>query len=342
MSRPGFWDDEEASRQVIARFKVVKMRLDPLIDFARRLEDAQELSELAAGEEEEEGAELIAEIAGSAESLRAELASMEFQAMFAGPHDDCDAYLSIQAGAGGVDAMSWAEMMLRMYVRFLEERGYELSEVDRQRDKEGGKDGAIKNATIHVKGTWAYGHLRGEEGVHRLVRISPFDAGNRRQTSFASVAVIPDLGDRVKVELEESEIDEDFFRASGAGGQHVNTTDSAVRLTHRPTGIVVTCQNERSQARNREVARKLLKAKLYEHERKKVEAAAARSYDEKSDNAWGHAIRSYVLAPYTLVKDKRTGEETSNAQAVLDGALGPFVEAYLRSEEGMEAARVGS
>ncbi len=322
MSRPGFWDREDA-KKTVGVYKQVKGRLEPLRGLGAKIIDVEELFELAADEHDEE---TLGEVSADAAKLESELAKMEFSAMLSGEFDQRDAYVSINAGAGGVDACSWAEMLLRMYSRYLERNGYKLGLVDQLTAEEDG----IKSATIHVKGDWAYGYLKGETGVHRLVRISPYDAGNRRHTSFASVAVVADLGEDMDIEINKKDVREDFYCASGAGGQHVNTSHTAVRLTHLATGLVVTCQNERSQARNRDVAWSLLKARLHEQERKKQEEQAAADHEERGDIAWGNQIRSYVMHPYSMVKDRRTGIETSNVQAVLDGSLEEFVEGFLK------------
>jgi len=325
MAAPGFWSNEDVSKKVVGRYKRVKNRVEPLAQLAREAADARELAELAAGEED---LAVLAELSTQQIELAKRLDRLEFQSMLNGKHDEGDAYLGVYSGAGGVDAADWAENLLRMYERFCADRGYETELVDRQ----GAEEKGIKSAMLRISGPWAYGYLRGEDGVHRLVRLSPFDAQHRRQTSFAAVTVTPDFGDDAPIVLDESVIKEDFYRSGGAGGQHVNTTSSAVRLTHLPTGVVVTCQNERSQARNREMARKYLVARLYEHARKQFDAESSKTYDEKSDSGWGNQFRSYVLHPYSLVKDRRSGYETSNAMAVLDGNLWPLVEAYLKSD----------
>jgi peptide chain release factor 2 len=251
--------------------------------------------------------------------------AMEFQRMLSGEHDAANAIITINPGAGGTESQDWAEMLLRMYLRYCEKRGWKTDLVERLDGQEAG----IKSATIQVTGGYAFGYLKAESGVHRLVRISPFDANARRQTSFAAVYVLPELDDTIEVEINDADLKVDTYRASGAGGQHVNRTDSAVRITHLPTGIVVQCQNERSQIKNRVTAMKVLKARLYEEERRKRDEAQAQANSEKSEIGWGSQIRSYVLAPYQMVKDLRTQHESSNPSAVLDGDLQPFVEAYL-------------
>ena len=243
------------------------------------------------------------------------------------PEDSKNAWVIIHAGAGGTESQDWAEMLLRMYLRFAEQRGWKAELIDRQDGDEAG----LKSATVHVVGDHAYGYLKSEMGVHRLVRISPFDAAKRRHTSFASVYVSPEIDEEIEIEIADKDLRVDTYRSSGAGGQHVNVTDSAVRLTHLPTGIVVTCQNERSQGRNREMAMKVLKARLYQKALDERRAEEEKRVGDKKSIEWGSQIRSYVLHPYQMVKDHRTGHETGNTGAVLDGALAPFVEAYLKS-----------
>jgi peptide chain release factor 2 len=286
------------------------------------LADANTFVELG----EEMGAEAVEDdIKAAIEDLHVRLESMEFQRMLSGEHDAANAIITINPGAGGTESQDWAEMLLRMYLRYCEKRGWKTDLVERLDGQEAG----IKSATIQVTGGYAFGYLKAESGVHRLVRISPFDANARRQTSFAAVYVLPELDDTIEVEINDADLKVDTYRASGAGGQHVNRTDSAVRITHLPTGIVVQCQNERSQIKNRITAMKVLKARLYEEERRKRDAAQAQANSEKSEIGWGSQIRSYVLAPYQMVKDLRTQHESSNPSAVLDGELQPFVEAYL-------------
>jgi len=287
-----------------------------------RLGDAQELLELAAEEDDEDA---FASVVGDLDTAEKALADLEFQRMFAGEMDVNNAYLDIQAGSGGTEAQDWAEMLLRMYLRWGEARGFkaELMECS------AGEVAGIKSATVHVSGDYAYGWLRTETGVHRLVRKSPFDSGNRRHTSFAAVFVTPEVDDDIQIDINPADLRIDTYRASGAGGQHVNKTDSAIRITHLPTNIVVQCQNERSQHKNRDMAFKLLRAKLFELEMTKRTAERQAQEDAKSDIAWGHQIRSYVL-DQSRIKDLRTNVETGNTQAVLDGDLDPFLEASLK------------
>ena len=277
---------------------------------------------------EEEGAEeseAARETAAALGVAGAELQRQELQVMLGGEYDRLGAIVSIHPGAGGTEAQDWAEMLLRLYLRWAERRGYKTDLADMQP----GDGAGIKNATFEVEGEYAYGYLKAEAGIHRLVRISPFDANARRHTSFASVFVFPAIDDKVEVVINPADLRIDTFRASGAGGQHVNKTDSAVRFTHIPTGIVVTCQNERSQHKNRTMAMKILRARLFELEQRKKQEELAKFTKEKKDIAWGSQIRSYVLHPYQMVKDHRTGVEVGNTSAVLDGAIDPFIEAYL-------------
>jgi peptide chain release factor 2 len=323
-SEPGFWQDGARAKGVIAELNSVKAWLDPLAALERSVGDARALVELA---EDEEGGEAEEEARREIAALGERLGALEFRKMLSGADDERGAILAIHPGAGGTDSQDWAEMLLRMYLAWAAKRGYDVQLMDVQP----GDGAGIKSATVLVKGQYAYGYLRAEAGVHRLVRLSPFDAAHRRHTSFASVAAYPEVEDEGDVEVKEADIRVDFFRASGPGGQHVNKSSTAVRITHLATGIVVSCQNERSQFRNRENAMKVLRARLYaireEERRKEQEAAAA----EKKDIAWGSQIRSYVLHPYRLVKDVRTGLETSDVDGVLDGRLDEFIEAYLKA-----------
>ena len=322
MSHPGFWDDPEEAKTVSARFSRVQGRIDLLDGLKASLSDAEEILELAEGD-----GELLREVEGELRRVERVLEEQEVARLFAGEYDEGDAILTINSGAGGVDSQDWAEMLARMYRRWVERRDFGLEVIEYTEGEEAG----IKSATFTVSGEYAFGLLSAERGVHRLVRISPFDAGGRRHTSFASVAVAPVVGEAVEVEIEDKDLKVDTYRASGAGGQHVNKTDSAVRITHLPTGIVAQCQNERSQHQNREVAMRVLKARLFELEREKREQEIASQSGEKADIEWGSQIRSYVLHPYKLVKDHRTGEETANVDRVLDGDLDAFIYAYLKN-----------
>ncbi len=295
------------------------------------LEDAQVLFDLAREEGDESQ---YGEVGAHLDEAERRVEALEFQRMLSGADDPRNAILTINAGAGGVDAQDWAEMLLRMYLRYAESHGWEAELLDRQDGEEAG----IKSATVLIKGEYAYGYLKAEKGVHRLVRISPFDAAGRRHTAFASVYVAPEVDDDIEVEIDENDVRVDVFRASGAGGQHVNKTNSAVRLTHVPTGIVVSCQAERSQHKNRDRAWKMLRSRLYELELQRREEERARLEGTKSEISFGSQIRSYVLAPYQMVKDHRTGIETGNVQKVLDGDLDEFVVGFLLGKGSPEAA----
>ena len=295
--------------------------------FGRELDDGEALLALAL---EEDDAGVVAEVVADAEGLAKRVGALELRLMLAGPYDDHDAILSVSAGAGGIDAQDWAEMLLRMYLRWAERRGFKTEILDLTEGEEAG----IKGATIEVRGPDAYGFTRAEMGVHRLVRLSPFDQAHRRHTAFAQVEVLPEVAEAVEVEIDDDDLRVDTYRSSGAGGQHVNKTSSAVRITHLPTNIVVTCQNERSQLQNRESAMKILRAKLLERQLRAREEEQARLKGERVAAEFGSQIRNYVLHPYTLVKDLRTDVSTANIQAVLDGEIDPFIEAYLQSRIG--------
>jgi peptide chain release factor 2 len=321
MSQPGFWDNQDVARQVVDQKRKAGAIVEPLDKVGKLAEDVEVMLELG----EEDPAAVVPDVQRGLAEMEKILTGVEFQLMLGGEHDGKNAIVTIQPGAGGVDACDWAEMLVRMYVHWAKDHDFDVEELDFQRAEEAG----IKSATFEVKGPFAYGHLRAEQGIHRLVRISPFDGNARRQTSFASVEVLPELDDEIEVEIEDKDLRVDTFRASGAGGQHVNKTDSAVRITHLPTGIVVSCQNERSQHKNRAQAMKTLRAKLYQLEEAKREAELAKFYDRGSIS-WGNQIRSYVLQPYQMVKDLRTGVETSNVDAVLHGDIQTFIEGYLK------------
>ena len=287
--------------------------------------DLTGLLEMAVSEGEEE---LLQEILDGVVDLSKEVDQLELSAMLNGEWDRFNAYLTIHPGAGGTESQDWAEMLLRMYLRWAERKGYKVEILDYQPGDEAG----IKSATLQLSGENAYGYLRSEKEVHRLVRISPFDASGRRHTSFTSVDIVPEIDDSIEVEIRPEDIKVDTYRSSGAGGQHVNKTESAIRITHIPTGIVVACQNERSQFQNRDRAMQMLRAKLFEKYRQEQEAKLAQIKGEQTEIAWGNQIRSYVFCPYTMVKDHRTEAETGNVQAVIDGELDQFIEAYLKSE----------
>ncbi len=330
MSRPDFWADQEKAQKTVGELKRLKAIVEPLDDFSRRAGDLDELLTLATEEDDEE---TLQEVAGDLERLERELEGFKLRATLSGPYDGNDAFLTIQAGAGGTEACDWAAMLLRMYLRWIERRGFEADVIASVPGDEAG----YKSVTVDVRGPYAYGYLSCEVGVHRLVRISPFDAAARRHTSFASVDVAPQFGEEdIEIEIDEKDLRVDTFRSSGPGGQHVNVTDSAVRITHLPTGIVVSCQNQRSQHQNRAVAMQILKARLYARKLHEREAELTALRGEKTEIAFGNQRRSYVLQPYTLVKDLVTGVETGNAAAVLDGDLDPFIEAYLRRKLSLE------
>jgi peptide chain release factor 2 len=320
MADPGFWGDPAKSQKVLQRRKRLESDLGLLKRLRSQEDDATVLADWLEG-----GEEVTTDLTAALDALETTAETAEFQKMLGGDHDRANAILTINAGAGGTDSQDWAEMLLRMYLRWCDRRGFKRDIADIQAGEEAG----IKSATVMVQGEYAYGYLAAEAGVHRLVRISPFDSNARRQTSFASVFAWPELDEEVEIEVQEKDLRIDTYRSSGAGGQHVNVTDSAVRITHLPTGIVVACQNERSQIRNREVGMKILKARLYELEmqkrREKLDAVEA----AKKDIAFGSQIRSYVLHPYRMVKDHRTKHETGNPDRVLDGDLDDFVKATL-------------
>ena len=322
MSRPGFWDDQGEAREVSAEFSRIEGRVRLMDGLRGRLSDAEELLELSEGDED-----LLGEVEEELAGVERALEEQEVARLFSGEYDEGAAILTINSGAGGVDSQDWAEMLARMYRRWAERRGYALETIEYTLGEEAG----IKSATYSISGEYAFGLLSAERGVHRLVRISPFDAGGRRHTSFASVAVAPVVEDTAEVEIDEKDLKVDTYRASGAGGQHVNKTDSAVRITHLPTGTVVQCQNERSQHQNREVAMRVLRSRLFELEREKRERELAAVEGDRADIEWGSQIRSYVLHPYKMVKDHRTGEETANVDRVLDGDIDAFIYAYLKS-----------
>jgi peptide chain release factor 2 len=331
-ARPDLWDDQDRARAVTTELGRVVDDLDRFDSLAGAVEEATVLGELV-GEAESSGAPdegLAKELAASIEALRARVAQLELESLFSGEYDDRDAVCEVHAGAGGTDAQDWTEMLLRMYQRWAERRGFGV-EVD---EATPGQEAGLLSATFIVRGRHAYGLLATERGVHRLVRMSPFDSQHRRQTSFASLDVTPFLEDVSDVTVDEKDLRIDTYRSSGAGGQHVNKTDSAVRITHEPTGIVVAVQNERSQHQNKAKAMQILAAKLAERARAERQAELESLGGERTDNAWGNQIRSYVLAPYQLVKDLRTGVETGNVDAVLDGDLDAFMEAELRRLRG--------
>ncbi len=326
MSAPDFWGQPDQAKEVNREFTHLRERLEQWRKLERDFDDAKVLLELAQEEDDEASAKEADQNLDSIEKLVNEI---KLDSLLSGKHDSSNAILSLNSGAGGTEAQDWTEMLLRMYLRYAERSGFEARIVDILAGEEAG----VKNVTVSVNGHHAYGRLKAETGVHRLVRISPFDANKRRHTSFAAVFVMPDIEEDIEIDVRPEDIRVDTYRAGGHGGQHVNKTDSAVRITHIPTGIVVQCQNERSQHKNRAMAMKVLKAKLYEHEEQKREEQLNREFhSDKKDIEWGSQIRSYVLQPYQMVKDLRTGYESPNPQDVLDGNLEPFIEAYLKME----------
>jgi peptide chain release factor 2 len=320
MQVPGFWDDSDSAATISAAHSRAQKRLEAVRSLESDVGDLDEMAEMA-----ESDPEMATELLDQISSIEARLSELEEARLFSGPYDAGDAIVSVHAGAGGTDSQDWAEMLLRMYLRWAERRGFEVE----MKEASEGDEAGLKSATFILRGENAYGLIAAERGVHRLVRISPFDSSSRRHTSFAQLDVAPVVDQTVEVEIDESEIRVDTYRASGAGGQHVNKTDSAVRITHEPSGIVVQCQNERSQTQNKAVAMDMLRSKLIElEERKRAEVVNAERGEIK-DVAWGSQIRSYVLHPYTMVKDHRTEFEVGDAQRVLDGDLDPFIREYL-------------
>jgi peptide chain release factor 2 len=330
MSRQGFWDNPDAAQAVVSQLSALKSVVEPAEEVQREAKDLEELFELAMESDKDELKELEGDLSGL--SKRCE--QIELQGLLSRPEDMMNCFFSIHAGAGGTESCDWASMLLRMYTRYFEANKYRFEELDITPGEEAG----IRSITLRVAGPFAFGRFSCEVGVHRLVRISPFDSNKRRHTSFAAVDVVPEFDEDVDVEINEDDLRIDFYRASGAGGQHVNKVSSAVRITHQPTGIVVQCQNERSQHKNRAQAMKVLKSRLYVLERQKRDAAVAKLYGAKGEIAWGNQIRSYVLQPYQMVKDHRTDFQTGNVDAVLNGALDGFIESYLRHRAKIKAA----
>jgi peptide chain release factor 2 len=323
MNGPTFWNDQEKAKQIIQELKTLNAVLKPFEELGRKADDLEASLELA----EEAGDDTFDdEIRGSYERTLKDFEDFELRSMLGGPNDHCNAFVTIHAGAGGTEACDWAEMLLRMYLMWAEQKGFGAQITDRE---EGGAAG-IQEATLHIKGEYAYGYLKGETGVHRLVRISPYDSASRRQTSFASVDVLPEVDETIDIVLRDDELKRDVFRSGGPGGQHQNKTESGVRYTHLPTGVAAESRSERSQHKNDANALATLKAKLIRLEEEKREADFAKKYDEKGEISFGSQIRSYVLQPYQLVKDLRTDHEVGNPRAVLDGGLDGFIEAYLR------------
>jgi peptide chain release factor 2 len=324
MAAPGFWDSPDAARDTIAEVNQLKGWVDPWSSLMQRATELGELAELLELEADDAmEAEWLAEL----DRFLHESERLEVKAMLSGPDDTRDALLTIHPGAGGTESQDWAEMLLRMYTRWAERHDFDVSLLDLQPGEEAG----IKSATIEVRGQYAYGYLKAEKGVHRLVRISPYDAQSRRHTSFASVFVYPVIDDTIEIDIEEKDLRIDVYRASGAGGQHVNKTSSAVRITHVPTGIVAACQNERSQFQNKATAMKMLRAAMYERELALRQAERDKVEAEKTDISWGNQIRSYVFQPYTQVTDHRTELKVGDVQRVMDGDIDPFIEKFLKA-----------
>lgn len=319
---PDLWNDQERAQSLMKERTKLDQQINAIKELEQQLEDSAALIEL--GEEEGEE-EIVAEAEQVLAALKVTCEARQLESMLSGEVDENDAYLEVHAGSGGTEAQDWAEMLLRMYTRWAGKNGYNVSMLEYSDGDEAG----MKSATIKIMGDKAYGWLKTENGVHRLVRISPFDSNARRHTSFASIAVAPVIDDSIEIDVAESDLRVDTYRSSGAGGQHVNTTDSAVRITHVPTGVVAACQSERSQHQNRANALEMLKAKLYELEMQKRQEEKMAAHGEKTEIGWGHQIRSYVLHPYQMIKDLRTGFETTNSSAVLDGDLNGFLEASL-------------
>jgi len=322
MSGEGFWNNPERSTEAVKELKSLKMTVEPWESAYKKYQELAELIPLL----KDGDSDLVLDLTRNAASLSEIIDKLEFQALLGAALDKNSAILSINSGAGGTESCDWAGMLLRMYSRFAQNHGYSVKTIDIL----GGEEAGIKNVTLLIEGPYAFGYLKAERGVHRLVRISPFDANSRRHTSFASVDVIPEIEEELDLKIQESDLRVDVFRAKGAGGQSVNTTDSAVRITHLPSGITAQCQNERSQYQNKQTALKILKARIYEAQQVKKEEELKRQDSDKKRIEWGSQIRSYVLHPYNLVKDHRTDFETGDSQKILDGGLDEFIEAYLK------------
>ena len=321
-----FWNDPEYAQKVMKEKKSMENTIETFEGLENNLNDIEELIEMAEAEDDET---MAPDILAMFDTLKEDLDNMRIRTLLTGKYDSCGAIISIHAGTGGVDAMDWASMLLRMYTRWCEKKGYSVKMIDLQDDTEAG----IKSATLMVEGENAYGYLKNEKGVHRLVRISPFNAAGKRQTSFAQLEVVPEIEEDLSVEIDPEDLRIDTYRSSGAGGQHVNKTDSAIRITHLPTNIVVTCQNERSQHQNKEMAMKILMSKLAELKEQEHKENLRELKGDYSMNTWGSQIRSYVFQPYTMVKDHRTGAETANVNAVMDGDLDYFINEKLKAKD---------
>lgn len=320
---PDFWNDQREAQEKMRRLSELREEVETWQGLNRRVKETLDLLEMAVAEEADS---MLAELTQETDLLTGQLEKLEFHLILSGPHDKDGALLSIHAGAGGTESQDWTEMLMRMYLRWTEASGYKATLVDQTEGEEAG----LKSVTLEVEGEYAYGYLKAERGVHRLVRISPFDANSRRHTSFALVEVLPDLDTDIDIEIRPEDIEIDVYKSAGAGGQNVQKNSTAIRLKHLPTGIIVTCQNERSQLQNKETAMRILRGRLYDIELKKQEEEQARLKGKHVDAGWGNQIRSYVLHPYKMVKDHRTSYEVGNAEAVLDGRLDGFIEAYLR------------
>ena len=329
MGEPTFWDDAEEAQKINQELNDVKISVDKFKSLKAKFEDAQTLWEMAMEDGDES---LEEEIKDALDKVADGLENLQLEVLLSGPYDANNAILTLHAGAGGTEAQDWTQMLLRMYGRWAERHGFTVETADLLPGDEAG----VKSATLFIKGHNAYGFLKSEKGIHRLVRISPFDANARRHTSFAACDIMPEIDDAVEVDINMADVRVDTYRASGAGGQHINKTSSAVRMTHEPTGIVVQCQNERSQLQNREQCLKMLRAKLFELEQEKKEKELAKLEGDQQKIEWGSQIRSYVFQPYTMVKDHRTNEETGNVQAVMDGDLDPFIRAFLAAKANHE------
>jgi peptide chain release factor 2 len=329
MGAPGFWDNANEARKIIDRANVIKKKIGPLADLESRANDFDGLIELA---KEDGDTDTWREVDGEYKKLTAEISAYELELLLSGPFDRGNAFITIHSGAGGTEACDWADMLMRMYQRWCQRKGYKVELIDH----EAGDDVGTRSATLEVIGENAFGFLQTERGVHRLVRISPFDAAKKRHTSFASIDVTPDSEDDIDIQIREEDLKIDTYRAGGKGGQNVNKVETAVRITHVPSGVIVACQIERSQPKNRAKAMAMLKAKLYQIEDDKRKAELNKQYGEKSDIGWGSQIRSYVFQPYQMVKDLRTGEKTSNISDVMDGDLDAFMEAMLRGKKAGE------
>nr|WP_239559201.1 peptide chain release factor 2 [Sporohalobacter salinus] len=326
MSKPGFWDDSSHAQQVSKEVSALKDKMKKFDKLEERLEEIEVLIELA---QEEADDSLTDEIKDKLKELEEDIEKLQLKVLLQGEYDENNALLSINPGAGGIDSQDWAEMLLRMYNRWAEQNEYQVETLEFMSGEEAG----IKSVTLQINGPYAYGYLKAEKGIHRLVRVSPFDSSGRRHTSFASVEVLPEIEDDIDIDIEKSDLKIETYRASGAGGQHVNTTDSAVRITHQPTGIVVQCQSLRSQHKNRQKAMHILKAKLFDYMKEKKAEKLSEIRGEKKDISWGSQIRSYFFDPYQLIKDHRTNLEVNNIQAVMDGELDSLIEAYLKEDK---------